>query len=71
MSIERDEIEEFTVGKNIGTSLDQPGSSSLNRLKMQFETKRKQNEDRLKQLLVECYPDLDEEEVMKMAKLVE
>lgn len=70
MSLERDELEEFTMGKHYGIS-EETQASSLDRLKMQFESKRRQSEDRLKKLLTECYPDLNEEEVMKMAKLVE
>ncbi len=71
MSAEREALEEFSMGRDTVNREDDHRASSLGKLRMQFDTKRKKSEDRLKKLLQECYPDLDEEEILNMAKLVD
>ncbi len=70
MSQERQELETFSMGmqsaNNGGNSL-----SSLDRLKSQFESRKKQSEERLLKILKEAYPDLDETEALKMSKMIE
>ena len=68
MSSERQELENFAMGMSTTSA---PAGSSLDRLKLQFETKRKQSEERLIRLLKEAYPNLDGAEALKMSKIIE
>ena len=47
------------------------GVSSLDKLKMQFDVNRRRSDDRLRHLLKECYPNLDEDAITNMAKMVD
>jgi hypothetical protein len=66
---ERDEIEDFATGKTFSNE-GNTNLSSLDRLKEQFASRRKQSEDRLLRILKESYPELDAEEALKLANLV-
>ncbi len=68
MNSERQDMEDFAMGFN--TTENSPGST-FDRIKLQFETKKKQSEERLLRILKEAYPDLDESEAIKMSKIIE